>query len=389
MPDPLRLVLWTRLRDVLLWVAAGPAHRGVLFAEQMQGSPKAVRLSRGDFPPEITEPLHSLTAALFGDGSADGPRIAEACLRVTTWAGREGYLQTAADFAEAAAAVRPRDPGPAFAAGRAARWQAAYERADQWFDRSLALARRARDYSAYVDARLGWGTLQVQRGNHEAARTQFMLAWRTARKHKIRELGAAAQHNLLALAYEEGRYQEAIEHSLAALKLYGGRHPRFPYIAHDAALLWVSLGYFAPALAVFHAVVPFITAPAEQVQFMANVGRAAAGAGELDEFHEAWDEVMRHARAGTQYVASAYVNLAEGALLLRNVQQAADLAGRALELARRRGEVTEERNALMLLERIRSGHDTPPVPDVPAWVSELSTELLAALARRVADRPPA
>ena len=379
-PDPLRLPLWTGLRDVLLWAAVGPAQRCALFAEQPGGAAAAAH----DEPGELEVALRELTGALLGSGDVDSASIASICLRMSVSAGSEGYVQTASHFAEAAAAVRPRDPGPAFAAGRAARWQAAYERAEQWFDRSLALARRNRDFAAYIDARLGRGTLHAQLGQLAAARTEFVLAWRTARKHKIRGLGAAAQHNLLALADEERRYEEAAGHSALALRLYGARHPRFPYIAHDTAQLWVALGFYAPALAVFRALDSFIAAPAERVQLMANAGRAAAGAGDTDGFHAAWDEVTRHAREGTQYVSAAYVNLAEGALLLRNTSQAADLAERGLELARRRRERPEEENALALLNRVRGGHTGEPAPLVPPGVAELSRDLVEALARRAA-----
>ncbi|MBD0319794.1 MAG: hypothetical protein ICV87_05640, partial [Gemmatimonadetes bacterium] len=270
-------------------------------------------------------------------------------------------------------------------AGRAARWQAAYERAEQWFDRSVALARRTRDYAAYIDARLGKGTLHAQLGQLAAARTEFVLAWQTAKKHKIRGLGAAAQHNLLALAHDEARYDEAAGHSVLALRLYGARHARFPYVAHDTAQLWVSLGFFAPALAVFRAVDSFIAAPAERVQFMANVGRAAAGAGDADSFHKAWDEVTRHARDGTQFISAAYVNLAEGALSLRNIHQAVELAERGLELARRRRERVEEENALALLSRVRAGHTGEPSPVVPIEITELSRNLVEALGRRAPE----
>ena len=387
-PDPLRLVLWTRLRDVLLWAAVGPAHRAVLFVEQPGGA-CADALLRDGVPAELASPLRALNTVLLGTGDGEPARIAVECLRITTWAGQQGYLQTASHFAEAAAAVRPRDPGPAFAAGRAARWQAAYERAEQWFDRSLALARRARDYSAYIDARLGWGTLHVQRGELEAARTEFVLAWRTARKHKVRVLGAAAQHNLLALAIDEGQYADAVEHGSLALKLYGMRHARFPFAAHDTAVAWVSLGYFAPALAVFRAVSPFINAPAERVPITANIGRAAAGIGDPDGFYAAWDEVTRLARTGTQYVAAAYMNLAEGAMLLRSRSQAAELAALALELARRRGEGGEERKALALLEQISSGQPSPLATEIPNWVTALAADLVHALEQRVAGPPPA
>jgi tetratricopeptide (TPR) repeat protein len=355
----------------------------MLFAEQPGGAGATPRVPADGNPAELAAVLGDLTVALLGSGDAESASITAACLKISAWAGRQGYFQTASHFAEAAAAVRPRDPGAAFAAGRAARWQAAYERAEQWFDRSLALARRNGDFAAYIDARLGKGTLHAQLGRRAAARDEFVLAWRTAKKHKIRELGAAAQHNLLAQAYEERRYDEAASHATLALRLYGARHTRFPYIAHDMAQLWTALGFFAPALPVFRAVRSFIDAPAERVQLMANIGRAAAGAGDTDGFHAAWDEVTRHARAGTQYVAAAYVNLAEGALLLRNPQQAAELAERGLEAARRRGERAEEENALALLNRIRGGHPGEHPPVVPPNITELSRDLVEALGRQV------
>jgi len=96
---------------------------------------------------------------------------------------------------------------------------------------------------------------------------------------------------------------------------------------------------------------------------------------------------MDHARHETQYVAAAYVNLAEGARALRNSQRAAELAERAVELARRRGERAEERRALALLEQVRGGQQPEPTPDLPVLIEELSRNLVAALEQLASKLP--
>jgi tetratricopeptide (TPR) repeat protein len=184
---------------------------------------------------------------------------------------------------------------------------------------------------------------------------QVLIAWRRARKHHLRELGAAARHNLLALCIETGRFDEAQEHAEAAFELYGKRHRIIPTFAQDVAQLWSWQGYSDVALRVFSAALPRIEVPKERFITTANLGRAAAGAGRGDLFLDAWGEITRYTGPMNEFVAEALVNIGEGALILGLHVKALEAATRALHLATARRERATVDQAERVLARIRAG----------------------------------
>jgi tetratricopeptide (TPR) repeat protein len=376
---PLAVELWQRVRDVQLWTEADSTARLSLFVTtgetpNEEATASAVPLTDGS----LENGLRTLRTFCQG-GVAEVQSLVAACLAVAEWAQGEGNSSTCVEYAEAAARLRIRDSDLAFNAGRANRRKAAYERAEAWFDRAHGLARRARDPIALADSLLGWGNLEYQRGQLLKASQLYSRAWRAARKAKVRELGAAAQHNLLLLKFDETKFDEAIQHAELAASLYPRGHHRVPYLAHDAALVWMNEGYHDAALRVFLSCIPYIQAPVERVQLWANIARAAGALRDSDRFYEAWVIVSEGSTRPGEFVAISLVNVAEGARSLGLHRQARVIAGKAQEFARLRGEKLTEAAASRLLEALRTGGAPDVLSEHPEHVGTFSAELLKLL----------
>lgn len=227
-----------------------------------------------------------------------------------------------------------------------------------------------------------WGNMAFQRAEYDAARKLFDRAWRKGRRYNLREMGAAAHHNLMALEFTLGDHAAANEHGAAAFALYGRTSERLPFLAHDIAHLWTTEGYCELALRLLLASEPQITAPGESLKVWANIGRAAAGAGRNDLFFEAWDRVSRESRiSSSPHLPEALVAIAEGSHRLGRSAQAAAMAERAVQSARKHSHGDAEQLALAALERIRSGGAPPPAVDPPDSALALAARLLRALTR--------
>lgn len=380
-PGAIGLVLWQRLRDVLLWTSIPSHARTALYGEshEVDAIPPFMRETGGH--PQLTHPLRVVEVLCTSPELISADAIISACLKIGEWAAGEGYVTTAVHYAEAAYSLRPEDSGLAFNAGRACRRRAAYERAEAWFTRAIYLARGTRDWISYADALLGWGNMEFQRANFDKARTLYLRAWRTARKGKVRKLGAAAQHNLLLLAIELRDWVAAATAAQLAYELYPATNERWPYLAHDVALAWMWQGYYNEALPVFLEACRLFTAPVERLQVWSNIGRTAAALGDSTKFFEAVAFVTARTHNAGEFVAASLINLAEGARSLGLRVQARQLAQQGLEVARRRGEASTTQHAESFLTDLGETEARTVVRTAPDNVHALSLHLTDTLRR--------
>lgn len=361
------LALWIVFRDLLLWAATDPADRANLFVTPVPD----------ELLGEITGALRAsdATAAVMRilaetPGPADEQHLGDFCREVSEWAGGQGFAAVAREYAELLYRLKPGVPDSALFAGRACRQAGAFDRADQWYRHALGLARRHSDHSAYVLALIRRGVLAEQRGRREEAHRLHLRAWRGARRHKLRKLGAYAQHELLVLSVYSAPFDVAQEHARLGLRLYGRFDDRFPQLAHDIAFFWAWHSYFSAALPVFEAVMPHISRATERVQVIANIGRAAAAAGDADRFYQAWDQVNEHKESAAEYHATALLNLGYGARTLRRVALGRELASEALHVASLRGEAVVAEHAHALLHSLGAADEhpgdrnRPPTPEM-------------------------
>lgn len=378
---PHGLGLWIVFRDILLWANTEPAQRAHLFASpvarEMIGAVQSV------LPSGISMDLalRALTRdPALNDESA---QLGAFCKEVSEWAAGEGFVVVAREYAELVYHLAPADADSALFAGRACRQEGAFDRAEQWYKHGLGLARLHSDHSAYVLALIRRGVLAEQRGDGVEAYRLHVQAWKGAKRHKIRKLGAYAQHELLVMGVYTESFEVAQEHARLALRLYGRFDGRYPQLAHDTAFLWAWHSYFSVALPVFEAVLPYITRATERVQVIANIGRAAAAIGDADRFFCAWDEVNDHKESAAEYRATALLNLGYGARTLRRGSLGRELAGEALHLASLRGEKVVAEHAQALLQTMGMAGEASGDRDKPPTTEmlEMSERLIGRLRR--------
>jgi tetratricopeptide (TPR) repeat protein len=258
----------------------------------------------------------------------------------------------------------PHDAGAAYAVGRMARRRAEYSRAETWFRRAIALARQSGDWQSYALAFSGLGNLYMQRGNFPAARRFHVRALRAARRHSLRQIQGAALHDLFVLAAGSNHKDEAERYARGAFEAYGLENPRLSILAHDLAYFWMERGHFAPALTVFEALIPHMTRHEDRLVGLANIVRAAAGAGQRRLFEHTWDEVWDGLtrNEGAENSAQVLLELAHGAAQLGEHERSERAAERAVRTARERGEskIAAHRRVGAGKRAPRAGRALPP-----------------------------
>jgi tetratricopeptide (TPR) repeat protein len=278
--DPsLAILLWQRFNDVQEWLRTPDLKKPGLFAFPTEYD---ALLHRTADAGEMRASLLALRQILEVGTSGHAREVARLCAQIGAWASREGFVETGAMYYLLAAHAAPTDQVLNFAAGRAERGCARYHRAEQWFQRSIGLSRRAGDDETYTSAYLGWGLLEEQRGDHPAALLRYTRALRAAQRGKLRALAAAAHHNMIPLAAQARDFNAGQAHIVAAYKLYG-KDATVIRLAADAAAFWAWFGYFQLARSVYTSVVDRIEQLPDRVQVLANIGRAAAAVGDREE----------------------------------------------------------------------------------------------------------
>lgn len=369
----LGLIAFQRARDVLLWSTTPPHQREALFVEP---SP-AVSISLPETAAPVRKAFRTLSRLVANPTDALPSRVAEACFEISEWASASAYPETAVWYAEISAVTEPRNPHRAWAVGRALRRNANYERARQWLERAVGLARREGNRSVQGAAFLSLGNLEFHLGNQRDARRWWVKAWRISRKFNLGHAGPA-RHNLMTLCMLQGKFGEAEEHAAAALELLDRTSVGFASFAHDAAQLWSWQGFYALAASIFAAVRPQL-AVKEQFIAAANLARAAAGAGDVTGFSAAWDEAERLLNVRNEYAAEGLASVAEGAQFLGLSSRAIELAQRAESIARERLAPDTVDLAQQIYARVRTSVPAPKPLDPPDRTRALANRLLRAL----------
>jgi tetratricopeptide (TPR) repeat protein len=347
--EPLLLVLWRVLRQVRLWQGVPAAER----AEQELPLFVARRLDEARArAPELAGALEVFGALFRRPRSVGNGALADACQRVYEWAEMGYRLELAVCFAEAAASADPGSPARANLAARICRRAALHESAAQWYLRGFKLAVQAKDRDESLRALLGYGGLMYSLGKYDEARRFFeRAATRAARTGRRRQAGEA-EHDLLGIASDTGTYAEGERHATRALAFYPVRHPRIPHLVHDFAVLLLRHGRYATALGLLHRVLPLVRTPEVRVIVWSNLGYAAASLGQREPYEDARQQVLGNAPVFQEHAAAAMVNLARGARMLGEWEDAERYASQALALARARRDGGPEKAARVLLEEL-------------------------------------
>jgi tetratricopeptide (TPR) repeat protein len=334
--------------------------------------------------PELDDALRSVADYLHGIGARRD--AADALLRISDWALERGASEPAIQCAEAAAALVPESARRALAAGRVNRISSEAARAALYYERAMTLARVRRKWRTYVRAHLGLGHIKKDHGEMAAARAHYFTAARAARSLSGEKwLAAQTRHDLMALATENGDFEEALRHARQALDWYPRHHARFPALAHDIGFLLVRMNLCKPAVPLLEAVMRLPVPPQDQVIGWSTVARAAAGTGNALAYHSALENVLRLVGLFDLHAASAFDNLACGACSIGLWKQAEQYAARSIEIARRTADAQTEQNAVRTLAWAQAQHVANHAPTVDArvaeplsdWAKEISQALVA------------
>lgn len=189
-----------------------------------------------EVPEAIREALDTLQVVIRSSAD-DQRRLVPACVQVSEWAERQGYLGTALAYAQGCALADPDNPELACRVGRLALEHAEYTRADSWYRRALALARRSRSWDTYGLCFIGLGNQNRQRGRLPAAEQYFRHAPARAKQDRRSMLAAMADHDPYALALRRGHIERAEQYARRARGQYPPEDPHLFRLATDVALL--------------------------------------------------------------------------------------------------------------------------------------------------------
>jgi tetratricopeptide (TPR) repeat protein len=332
-PGALGAVLWKSLRDVSAWSDASSEERAALFPAAA-ADVRAAEVAGAAAEPELWGPLLVVERLLAQPGDVDHRRLVHACRAVARWGERRGFPAVQLAFSQAAARLAPDHPQLAYAVGRLARDHGEYARAESWLRRAIRLARTT-DWHTYALAYLSLGTLYQQLGNLPAARAVTLRGYRTSVRRRVRALQGVALHNLFVIATEMLDFGRGQQYALAAYRHYGPEHPRFPMLVHDVGLFWILQGCFSRATTVLESVLSRLDLPSDRVLVMANLARAAAGAGNRDVYERSYAEsiALLPQAPSPERVAQVWINLARAAASAGDYARAQDAAQTAWQVA--------------------------------------------------------
>jgi tetratricopeptide (TPR) repeat protein len=342
-------ILVYALSDVRRWLASATGRKA-----------GRIILASAEEEAEPLEPipgLEDVLAAIYHlvrteDSDRDVPEaIAFGCAQIVEWAESRGAHIAALLFAQAACEAFPANPHHAYEIGRLARRLADYGAAEAWLKWAACVARRRQNWDVYVLSLAGLGNLCRQRGNLPLAVRYHGLGLRVARRRSLRTLEGDELYDLAIMHYEMGHPLQATEYARGALDAYGPGHERIPRMMHDLAWIWMELvGDFRSAVDACEVLLPHTWQPESRVLVLANLARAAAGAGYERLFEASWNETWALVRKQDtrEGHAAALLQLAHGAATSSRRSRVEIAAAEALSIARER----QEGFSVILAERM-------------------------------------
>ncbi|HEX2091835.1 MAG TPA: hypothetical protein VHG28_05500 [Longimicrobiaceae bacterium] len=288
-------------------------------------------------------------------------------------------IKLAAYFAEAAAMADPESPARTNEAARLCRRAALDRRASVWYERAFKLAVRTQNRREVIWALLGYGSLLYGLGHLTRARPYFETVARRAARTGRRRSAAEAHHDLILLCLDLHDFRQAEEHARLSESLYPRQHSRIPHLVHDCAVLLIREGYHSTALSLLGKLPGYFPRPEEAVLVWSTLARAAAGAGQVDQFREAEQKALELVGFYEEHGAATFVNLAEGAWLQGQDGKAGQYAELAIDVARRRKDRGQARLARELVGRIARKEPVPEEVPAPTQIRTLARRLTARL----------
>ncbi|MBV9773175.1 MAG: hypothetical protein JO040_04460 [Gemmatimonadetes bacterium] len=333
--DEAGLVLWQVLRDVRSWIEAISAPDEPTLRDEGWKLEGIVPELAATLPPLdrlLREPEPDVHTA---------EAVGLACMHVGLWAEEAAAGRTALSFFQAAEDADPDNPHYAYNIGRMARKLAMYDAAEGWLKWAGWVARGAGRWEVVALCTSGLGNLHRQRGNLPLAMRLHELTRRVAKRHDLRTLEGDALYDLAGISFDFGEMKRGSEYTRHALLAYGPGHTRVYTLARDVAWHWMDrYGHFEDAAHVLNALLEYIWKPSDRLLLLANLARAAAGAGWNEVFEAMWIEswsMMRQQPLRDGH-AAALIQLAYGAGNMEAWDRAQIAAVEAVAVARERKE---------------------------------------------------
>jgi len=333
----------------------------------------------------LEEELSSALAVIVGELVRPNARTAtlpQACAAAAEWAFAARAPATAIAFMELAALCRPRSGRLALIAGRTLKNHGKPREAEYWLRRSAKLSHWGKDWETLVLSESSLGMLYWSQGGTARAERHLFRAFRFAKRHHLEAEMGVVNHELFVVRVTSDRYDGVEAFAHAAFEHYLPNHPRLPHLAYDLAYYWLMRGYAHRAAPLLQKLVPHFTEPAQRVQVLSALARAAGAIGDYATF----DTARRDARpiladpAIRATRAAALIDFGFGAC---NFQLWADAATFFSEAARA-AEAAGQHDMLIRADTclksvaLSENPDTPPRPQGVAAQQTDSEHLAAA-----------
>lgn len=361
--DHLGFALWRAVARTRLW-AESSENRDRLFsitAQDQASSAEALARLREE-EPEIFPALGTFDRLHDPRQTPTDAELIRACHQIVTWGERRGALETAMQFAEAAAVLDPDNPRLANTAGRVCRRAGERPRAEVWYSRAIGLARAAQNLKEYSSGYLGLGAVTRDAGEHYRAMRLIRRAGNAARRAGLRGKAAEAYHDALGVATLAGDYRRALYFAHRAARVYPVHHKRLPAFGADLGFLLVCRGLYAPALSILPFVLARMDKPVEQLIVWGTVARAAGGCADPQRYAHALEQIRKMAYVYRSVGDGSLYSAAEGARLMGRWDAAAELAEEAIAAARENDSVFVLELSEELLRQVHQRLPGIPVP---------------------------
>ena len=381
--------LFGTLRDVMLWLVLPPQRRHEAFSLGAI-APRLTELSRSGAPADLSQHLTDLLRVCGGEITMD--ELAKSCLGVADWARTFGLLHTELAYRQAAALALPRDPALSLTTARLARDLLEHRRAETWFRGTIKLARLQKDWTIYIRAHLGLGTMYGRLGNGPAAKAVTERALRTAERWRLRQLAGEAHHDLFHVWADLGDERRAMEHAWSAHALYGKSQPHHCRLAADFGVYSVKNGAPRRAVPLFQSLLPKMPEVTATAMLLAHLAQAAAQSDQRTLYATVRAQFLRADSAVKDEWrrAECHLHLAYADVAMSEWERARSSAQISASLAAHVGAAEVEMKAEEILSRAASvgTTDSPPPTllqrEETPGLSRLADSLAAALCQAVA-----
>lgn len=273
----------------LLWLfgSLGVYRRGAWFKpDELQALEEEILTSSG-----LDPLLRSALGLIVGELARPNEQTAvlpQACAAAAEWAIGASARGTALAFIELSALACPLSGRLALLAGRALKTHSKIREAEYWLRRSGKLAHLGRDWETLVLSQSSLGMLYWNQGATARAERHLSRALRYAKKYKLRGEIGVINHELFVVRATSDQLPGVEQFARAAFRYYLPNHPRLPHLAYDLAYYWLMRGYVHRVVPLFRELLPHFPEPAQQIQVLSALARAAGASGDRDSFAEAW-----------------------------------------------------------------------------------------------------